>query len=142
MKARFVCLRFVACVLFLPAWGGVAQAIPILGAFSDVSAQWGSLPPDTNSAIGDLVAQPPDALVLDPRYGQLSAAGALARGSATVFPAPGAKSLRSFSQVAEAGPRAIPRLPMDAWSTARVVTQWLWRASALSRTLPLRWMRG
>ena len=104
-----------------------AWALPVAGASADVSAQWGSFPVVANSDAGPLVAQPADAVRLAPNNSGTSlppgTAGAWARASASAFPAPGAKSLHSASFVNEAGPSS--NLPMEAISTAGVVTEWM-----------------
>ena len=106
-----------------------AWALPAIGASADVSAQWGSLPVVMNSATDPLVAQPADAVRLDPLTNAPGTdprdmvAGAWARASASAFPAPGEKSLHSASFVNEAGPAG--SLSMQAVSTASVVTQWV-----------------
>lgn len=108
-----------------------AWALPAIGASADVSAEWGSFPVVVNSATDPLLAQPPDAVRLDPLNNAPGTdprdmtAGAWARASASAFPAPGEKSLHSASFVNEGGPLDDPPKAMEAVSTARVVTQWV-----------------
>ena len=114
MNARFIFGTFVACLLFLRAWGDVAQAQPALGAFADVSAHWAEPPVGgtvTNSANGALVAQPPVAIVVADTYHALDPEGASARAIAMVSPAPGEKFLRALALWVEIPPSC----PTRAW---------------------------